>query len=373
MYEQKHPGVVFRTVFTGWEGYWEKMAAEMAGGSPPDIMQHDHDYIGQYVDKKLLADLTPYKGNLLDLSRVSANVIASGTLGGKLYGVALGTNSEGVVYNPRLLQQAGLSAPSVDWTWQEFIANANTVHKKLAIFGTGHVMHSRGLRTFAMYLREQDQHLYSPDGRTLGYSKDGFLSDYWQMLLSLQESGGMGPVDTWTQHNSTANYLIALKQAAYERMSSNAVVAVGAAAGEPLKLAVIPSNADKGMYVKPSAFWTVTQASKKTKAAVEFVSYFANDIEANKVIATELGVAINADVRAALLPSLLPAEREQFDFMDIVEKHSRPIDPPAPPQGAEILNLFVTLTEQVLYKQTTPSAASVKFRSQAEQILSRAK
>jgi multiple sugar transport system substrate-binding protein len=117
-------------------------------------------------------------------------------------------------------------------------------------------------------------------------------------------------------------------------------------------------------------FFSVTQYTKYPDQAVEFLNYFINDIEANKVMMAERGVPISAKVREALKPSLPDAQKQMFDYVDLVIENSSPIGPPQPAGHAEIDKLLKTLEEQICYEQITPAAAAAKFREEATKILS---
>jgi multiple sugar transport system substrate-binding protein len=371
LFEKAYPNAQFEPVFTGWAGYWEKMAAEVAGNNAPDIMAMDYNYIGQYVSNNLLADLSRYRGGLLDLSDVSEAVLGSGSMGGKLYGIAIATNTDSAfMYNPEIFAKAGLSEPKDDWTWQDFMDITNQIHERLGIYGTGTITDSIGYKTVAMWLRQHGAHLYTADGSALGYSDDKLIADYLQMLLSLSKSGAMQPIDTWSEHNVQQSYLITLKQAAFQPLSSNGVVASSQAAGTTFKLAFFPGPKNEAaQYVKPSAMWTMSRTGKHPEEAVKFISFFTNNIEAQKIVNAEMGVPISAKVRDAMISSLSPEVQVMFDFMTRLAKHCSPIDPPAPAGGAQVQDLFTRLTQEVLYERTTPTEAATRFRAEATRIL----
>src|SRR5437764_15409242 len=44
MYEKEHPNVKIKPIYTGWDGYWEKLATQVAGKKMPDIVQMDYKY-----------------------------------------------------------------------------------------------------------------------------------------------------------------------------------------------------------------------------------------------------------------------------------------------------------------------------------------
>src|SRR5690625_1309081 len=45
IYEEKNPQITIDPEFSGWDGYWEMLATQAAGGDLPDIIQMDMQYI----------------------------------------------------------------------------------------------------------------------------------------------------------------------------------------------------------------------------------------------------------------------------------------------------------------------------------------
>lgn len=67
-FQKEHPGIKVTTQFSGWDGYWEKLATQTAGGNAPDVIQIDYSYIGEYARRGSLLALDSLSGDVLDLS-----------------------------------------------------------------------------------------------------------------------------------------------------------------------------------------------------------------------------------------------------------------------------------------------------------------
>ncbi|MCM8900211.1 extracellular solute-binding protein [Caldicoprobacter algeriensis] len=374
MFEEKNPDVSIQYEFSGWDGYWEKVAALAAANNLPDVFQQDYQYLAQYAKKGLLEALDPYvERGILDLSDVDESSIVGGKVDGKLYGINLGSNAPCIVYDPALFEQAGVPEPTPDWTWEDYMNAAKTIHEKLDIYADrtfpGGYFH--GLKH---YVRQHGQKLYSDDGTKLDYSDDKLFEEFFTMELELVKQGALPMPDERLEVKSVEDEFLVTKKAAMAAVHSNQIVAMTKAANRPLKLALLPKHKDQvkeGMYVKPSMFFAVAATSKNKDKAVQFVNYFTNDIEANKVLLAERGVPISSKVREALMPLLNDAQKEMFNFMEVVISNSSPIDPPDPPGHPEVDKLLKNLEEQILYGQLTPAEAAIKFREEANKILAK--
>jgi multiple sugar transport system substrate-binding protein len=69
LFEKKHTDVKITSQFTAFDAYWNKLSTQIAGGTPPDLIQMDMRYIAEYVKKGLLLDLSSaISAKTIDLS-----------------------------------------------------------------------------------------------------------------------------------------------------------------------------------------------------------------------------------------------------------------------------------------------------------------
>ena len=95
-FEEKYPYITVEAEFTSWDGYWSKLATQVAGGLMPDVIQMDYQYLNQYAQSGVLADLTPFfESGAIDVSNVAQSVIDSGAVNGTVYALSTGTNALG--------------------------------------------------------------------------------------------------------------------------------------------------------------------------------------------------------------------------------------------------------------------------------------
>ncbi len=105
-----------------------------AGGQLPDVMQHDYAYVAEWQKRNLLHELDEYvKSGVIDLSKVTDALVSSGRIGGKLYAVNLGSNSEAMIIDTDIFKQAGVALPKSDWTWEDFEKVVLDIHQKTGL------------------------------------------------------------------------------------------------------------------------------------------------------------------------------------------------------------------------------------------------
>ena len=221
-------------------------------------------------------------------------------------------------------------------------------------------------------LRQNRYPFYAPDGSGLGWNDDSLLEDFFALELQLYKEGLFASPALRDEISSVEQDLLVTRQAATAWAWSNQIVAMSLAADRPLGLITLPKAKDQvkeGLYIKPSMFFSVAESSPHKDAAVLFIDFFTNDIEANKILMAERGVPISAKVREALEPFLTDVQIKMFEYLNLVSQHSSPIDPPEPAGHPEVNRLLDDLQSMVLHEVITPAEAAKNFRQEATRIL----
>ncbi|RKL67167.1 sugar ABC transporter substrate-binding protein [Salipaludibacillus neizhouensis] len=372
LYEKQNPHVKITTEFTGFDGYFEKMAAQAAGSNLPDIMQQNFgEFVNQYAAQNLLTDLAPFvEDGTIDLEGTDEGTIDSGKVEGKLVGIPTGTNAMATIYNPKIFEEAGVEPPTHDWTWEDYQTMAQEIHDATGKYGTRLLEPGNH---FEYYLREQGEKLFNEDGTGLGYEGDQLLVDYFTRNKEMIDSDLMPSYDIISQIKGLEDELITRGEAATDLTSwSNQIGSLQDAAGTPLEMVMLPGeNNDRGMYLKPSMLWSISENSEHKEEAAKFISFFTNATEVFEIIGTDRGVPIDSDVREELAPILSEGDQQVYEYIEYVGKNSTPADTNFPSDAAEVLQTLVNIDELVMYGELTPEEGSEQFRKDAENILAK--
>jgi len=369
MFEKENPGVKIKPEFSGWDGYWEKLATQVAGNRMPDIVQMDYKFLNEYVDRDTLLDLNPYvEQGVLDLSDTDDNYIGGGKIDGKLFAVSLGANSPAIAYDPELFKKAGVELKP-GYTWEEFANIGRQIKEKTGTFG---IEPFSDLNGFKHYLRNHGLWVYNEQGNALGYDDDKYLVEYFHFFKDLIDEGVAAPAEQWVPTaDQVENRMMTHGTAAMGQMHSNQITAVMSSAGRPMEVTILPSieGGEKGHFFKPSQFLSVAKTTKHPEMAAKFIDYVTNNIEANDVLAGERGLPIAKKVRDHLKEKADESGKKMYEYMELVEEYAREIDPPDPKGATEIEALFERIVQEVDYGQSTPEDAAKKFRNEATAIL----
>jgi multiple sugar transport system substrate-binding protein len=371
MYEKAHPNVKIEAEYAAFDDYWKKLAPQAAANQLPDIIQMDISYLTQYGGRNQLADLTPFtKSKILNVDDVSPNAVSGGQVGGKLVAMNLGVNALTSMMDFEMLKKAGITPPEKNWTWNDL--DEITAKAKAAGKITG------GFRDdvfFPYYLRTLGQKMYNAEGTALGYTDDKLFVDYFNRSQKYYDAGSVLALDKAAQKKGTPeDDEMTLGNSISSNGWSNQFIGLATASKRELVLQPMPGpDANKGLFLKPSMYWSVSSSSKVQEEAAKFIDFWINDIEANKIIKGERGVPVASKVKEALKPLLSPNEIKVFDYVAWAEKNSAPMDPPNPVGSIEIEKLLKDTAEKIMYKKITVQEAAVSFRKDATAILDKNK
>jgi multiple sugar transport system substrate-binding protein len=117
-----HPNITVTPQYYGNSDYaLQKVLAAIAGGKPPDISYLYGSWAANIATNPGTVNLTPYiESPSFGWNDFWPAERAVATVNGKVIGVPALVDNLALVYNKRLFAQAGLSAPTANWTWTDF-------------------------------------------------------------------------------------------------------------------------------------------------------------------------------------------------------------------------------------------------------------
>lgn len=371
MYEQQHPHVKIEYDYSAFNEYWKKLAPSAAGNALPDIIQMDISYLSQYGSLDLLQDLRPYiQSGVIDTSNISDSNLEGGKLGEQLYGFNLGINALYSVYDPEVLKEQGIKPPGADWNWDDFERIGVTLKEQGEGIYLGTYLTPE--QFFAYYLRQNSASLFSSDGKALGYNDDRLFIEYFGRMQQLMQDKLVYGPDIWTLDINKPDQDPFYKgQALFGWGYSNQFISTVKSYGKPLAIATMPGpNKDRGLFLKPGMFFSVSKSSKQKEEAAKFIDFFINNLEANKVLKGERGVPVSSAIKEQMKPFIEPELAQVFEYIEWVEQNSSPMDPPDPVGSSEVTGVLRELYDLLMFSQITPEKAAEQFRLRAEDILS---
>lgn len=374
LYKEQNPGVTIELETTGWGGYWDKINTQAAAGSLPDIMQHDYAYMLQFVQRNLLTDLTPYvDSGVIDLSKVNDTFLSGGQVNGGLYGISLGTNAVCMVYDTKVLADAGISEiDSANWTWKDFEDIAVQVYEKTGV-QTIPFFTTDPKVGFDNMIRQTGASTYAKDGSSLGFTDKSVLKEYFAIQLRLHEKGVLIDPSIAFVTVTAEEGQLAKGNTWCEFIWSNQLASTQASAPNPLKMALLPSITEAkqpGTFLKPSMFFAIPASAENPDEAAKFLNFFLTNGDANDILAAERGVPIPSDIRERLKADANDINKKVFNFISLAADNSSAIDPPDPKNAGEFLKVFRDTTQEILLGVISVDEGVDKIMNKGNDILS---
>jgi multiple sugar transport system substrate-binding protein len=122
-FNSTHPHTTVEVVYSGNSDYaLQKVLAAIAGGKPPDISYLYGSWAPNIATNPKVVTLNSMieSDPSFNWSDFWPSERAVATVNGKIIGVPALVDNLALVYNKKLFAQAGLSAPTPQWTWSEF-------------------------------------------------------------------------------------------------------------------------------------------------------------------------------------------------------------------------------------------------------------
>ncbi|MEU7588135.1 extracellular solute-binding protein [Micromonospora sp. NPDC049230] len=365
LFQSKNPDIKITPSFQEYEAYWQKMATETAGKNAPDVFQMDFSYLREYADRHALYDLREQEGKALKLDDLLAGLKGVGEVDDGLYGVPVGGNTWGYIYNPAVFTQAGMAEPKPGWTWNDYrtaLARITQATKGKVYGGANYIGTYYNLE---LQLRQEGGLLYTEDGK-LGFDKPR-LARFFTEGKALVDAKAVLPVEKGVQIKP--QHALERDLIAGDLGWDNFMARYAASTKAQLKLGPVPSDASgrSGQYLKPAMLLSVSKKSKHAEAAAKLVSFMINDPEAGRILGANRGLpATNAQRAVVQLEGPLAAVAGYEEGL----KDQLTKAPPAPPKGAGALEqAFTRITEELQYGRISVNEAVDQFFTEAEETL----
>jgi multiple sugar transport system substrate-binding protein len=334
----------------------------------------DYRYLAEYASRDVLQPLDEYLGGLLDLSSFPQSALDSCSVGGKLYGINMGTGCHALIYDKSAFEAAGVAPPDFKTDWNTFFAGAAKITESSdgSYFGTHDA--SWVETAFENFLRQRGKALYTSDG-ALGMTAED-VRDWFAMWQEARAMGACPSADIQAMEQPGPDEsLLSQGRAAVSFNQSNTFAGFQAVNQKPLALTSYPQLADgkNGNYLKPTMMWSVYKGGANKEAAIKFANFWVNNAEAAKLLGLDRGVPVSPVAQDAVAETLDDIGRQGIEYIRAIGDVAGAI-PPNPPNGAgEIQTLLRSYQELVSFEQNTPEQAGESYVTDAAAILERSR
>lgn len=305
LWNSKHPEITIIPEYGGWDGWTEKVSTQLSGGTEPDVMQINYDWLISFSpDGKGFYDLQMLSDRL-ELSNFDSEVLSFGKVDGILNAVTVSVSGRGLFYNSETYKRLGAEYPE---TWSELLELGEKFRNE-DMYPIDLDIQSGGTAWYlaVVYVQQQTGRQFITLDGELGFTEDDIKMalDFYK---ELENSHVIRTIDTRTDEDGTASLYQSPEfidgrvagvlewgssVGKYEMTLSDGVLETGPMLGD--------ENGNRsGWMIKPSLLYAVSKNTKNPDEAAAFMDFMLNDPEAAKILGTTRGIPSSQTAEASL-------------------------------------------------------------------------
>lgn len=377
LFKQAHPDVAVQTESPVWNDYFTKLNVEAASKTLPCVVQLQNRQVAEYVKSRAVVPLDNLvSSGAIDTSKIPAGIVDAGRgQDGKLYFLPYGLTYDAMVFNSHLAQQAGVTAPTGSYTWDQFFAlvegaKAQLPHGTYAVASMGDLAN-----LFIDYVYANGTDPFDAHGK-INFSKDQ-LTTYWNTWKKLSDEGVSQPADQAAEEPSApegtsfAKGTILASSFGGNRVAAVQKTLTAADAQATVVANHLPGGTGKNGDPLYASGFAISSNCDNISTAASFIDFFANDTKAGLAFQADNGAPSNSDVLQALLssPDLSQATKADMGlYKKIVDKGPGHITFP-PGYQAQFDASFKRNFDAVLFGKMNVSGAVDTFFSEVNPSL----
>lgn len=295
LWNERHPEITIVPEYGGWDGWTEKVSSQISGGTAPDIMQINYDWLVSFSpDGEGFYDLRLLDG-FIDLSAFDDEVLSFGEVGGKLNAVTVSISGRGFFYNSGVYDSLGAEYPS---TWDELVALGD-IFEKAGKYPLDLDIQSGGTAWYlaVVYVQQKTGREFIGMDGELGFSEEDIRMalDFYK---ELEDKHVIRTVRARTDEDGNAalyqspEFIDGRVAGVLEWGSSvgkyEQVLPEGALEAGPFL--TDGSGSSGGWMIKPSLLYAVSKDTKYPDEAAAFMEFLLSDEECAKALGTSRGI-----------------------------------------------------------------------------------
>ncbi|GHV90473.1 lipoprotein [Spirochaetia bacterium] len=315
IFETQHPGIKISREYSSWGDYWTKFTTQAAAGTHPDVSLHVMQSVQEYVNKGVLIPLDEYVASgKINVKDWSGTAISPGRINGKQYGIIYGLVAQGVLYNSKLISDAGMAAPRDDWTYAEFKQYCLDLKKKLPAGVFASEGPAASDHAVEIFMRSRGKSLYNAQGNGLGFDKEDLI-EWWTLWEDLRKAECVpGPILAAELANAPYEQtLFGSNRAAMIWQNGNLIPTFQKLTSGEVFIVREPRSKLPGDFFQPTMFG-ISSKTKLVNESVIFIDWMVNELEPNLIFKAEYGVPGDPDVIKALEDMASPVEKKNYQF-----------------------------------------------------------
>lgn len=377
LFTLEHPDLSVAGDLADYTAYVERMTVRAAGGGLSCVVGVQSTFAAIYAENDVFRPLDDLiDEGVIDVSGISPAALEAGRYAGRQYVIPTGTFVRPLAYNEELVTASGQPPPTDDMTWDGYGDWLRTVQDGLPAGVNAGELEGGLLFTLNSWVIGHGEQMYD-DGR-LAFDRD-LLADWFQFWLDLTRDGATMPPSAIPELNGA----LELTPLARRRVACGtrdiphiAVTETAlAGAGHPTRIVAVDAPCEAGVEtanVIGINGMAIAANCGQPREAAEFIDFFTNDVEANRIFGSNNGIVTSRVPREALLadPSTSDAVRRSLQEFSDLEARDQLVATSYPAGLVSLTSSLQRVYQTLAFGRSTVSEAVDEFFTEADIVLS---
>jgi ABC-type glycerol-3-phosphate transport system substrate-binding protein len=281
-FEVANPTIKVKVEKYNFEDYDTKLTTAFRGGAGPDVLRVNHPNVQAWGNAGYLADLTAVVNSSgFEKAAFVPGLLQIGLVGSKQYSLPIDTDARVLFYNPKLLKDAGISAPPA--TWAELLTDVQKF-KGTKAYGYGFRSDSdyaMAYETVGPYMKAAGGQILNTEAQPQAVAgTDQKTIDAVTLLQNIVKTGAVPPGEN-NMGETTINNLFTSDKVAMMTGGPWVREAIlkakpDAKLGVDYAVAPIPAQEAGGITASTSGGWQIGAGAKSANldATKSFISFY---------------------------------------------------------------------------------------------------
>jgi multiple sugar transport system substrate-binding protein len=335
LFQEAYPNITLQAETGDFGPHWERLTVQTAASDVPCVPQKQSRFMNDYAPRGTLMPLDDFIGEgedagidvsdlvLLDVGRAAD---------GQLYMIPHGAFIILIMFNTTVMEQAGVEMPDAGWTWDDFFDLLTETGDRMPEDVWVTQPRAGAIDMLNGWVRSHGQQLF--DGQALGFDRE-LMIEWFERWEELREAGHLMPMDMAVEEpdNIEESWMalgrLMLDSKASNQMDAHQIGLDAAGIDGSFDMLLYPVDEDGvTTSVHGASGWAIGAdcPDDLLPAALAYVNFWNNDLEAADAYASDNGVVTNTE---ALERQLETAEspgvvRQLEVFQELSEQDPEP-------------------------------------------------
>ncbi|WP_319560671.1 extracellular solute-binding protein [Marispirochaeta sp.] len=375
LYEERNPLVKIIPEYQGWDGYQNKLKAQIMAGNAPDVFSCISEWYGELIAADGLADIS----GMIDVSGHNPKYVDACSYDGKMYGVNLSVNAKTLIQNRTLLQEYSISPLEEPYSWDEMAGKFKEVYDKSGgkVYGISDYSVNADGMGFPLlqdygYTALAKKTAYPYDNEKFIFTAND-IRQYFRYFADLRKVNGVAPPEQSAINDLSANSLLVKRVTAFEINWAGSFYNYQDQMKNDLIMAPLPvgSNGETGDVARPGIIFSVFKKTKHQQEAAKFIDFFTNDPEVALILKTSRGVLPTESQRTALMESdaLSSTDKKVMAIMNQIMKREFKDSYSGPAGNRELQSILPQIGQKIAFNKIGINDAVDEFMHEVGKLV----